>query len=1794
MRGNMMRAAVALAFVVVGGCQCPENTVTCSDTTINFETPTDGMTVDSPFTVAVNVKAPDGSAFNIDAATLNVGGTSFTGTVSGNRATFTGVTASAGAQQLSVAIAQGSCSKTATSNVTVRSACTGSAVTAVSFPQDTLPAGPPRGDNKLNSTELPIGSNLQIKVDATCVDGVQVRIKNRGNGSTVAGPADFVNGTVTLTAATLPDSDNATYDLFAELVQNGTAINTPTSNPLAQASITVNRAKPTVMLTTQPSYGPGDDADLVTPGIQIRVTGTAPPTGVTCTMTMDNGTPVPANPSSTGDVSNDFTLTSGSHTVTLSCTDMAGNVGTATATFVVDIDPPTIVITSPANVDGGATMLVTQSPLPIIITVTGAEGQTVSATLPPGSGCSGDTETVTNGTATLFISCGTDGSKTVTIKVSDTAGNEATATLNFTVQLTGCGAAFTRPMACPTLLTTAQLSNGMYSFQTTSNAVCSGQPARLFRTDNFPDGGMSAEVAAGSTTLSGSGVAAFPPLALTNGDYTYRAEVTNPNDGGISETHCDVTVDLDGPSITNPAAGSGPTIINASQDSQPGTPGVQRTLGFSARVPVGGHVDVCTTQAVDPVTMQQRMTSPECGSGWYVLAQNVSSPVSGFTFPDGAYSIKIVVVGSGLPVAPESPAVQVLVVSQRPCATAKRLPQDVNNDRKLNIAELNGNPATLEFTLGCGATAATLAATNPITVRDVVAGAPAGTRASTYSIAANVVTVTLTGSGVAEADLDLFIDIADVAGNRSLFSASDFTFRIDPVAPTCDIQTPSASQTLVGQAGAPGGMFSVVVGTAADVGTNGVHLTFGGQPARDVTPTANVATSIFAVSGTAAYAVAAVCTDGSGNATTATTRNLTIDLDAPTCNITAPTASTYTANQIATSVTVGGADGQPVTMRSSLSGTPLTPTLTVVTGVASGNVTYPNGTQTISASVADPAGNTCTAMVANVVINSTSCTFNLTNVVVNAAGSWFNRSNTGSLTATTGTISSVNANSPDCKGNAVTLVRTLPTAGSPAMSTTNGSTGDVSFANVAVADGETWTVTINNGAGILTTQTFRVGLKVPVATAATIGGNALTSGQALFFVAPTGNINLDTTATGNMPKVTTYFPDTQPGTAGSQTQFAATGIGNTRYGSDLGKIEVLYGAATPISSTLATDPMDLAATGLSLTHATTGAFIVRITSAAGNATDFISSTATVDVIAPGGPTVAQSLTSARAATVSLQWSPVYDDGTDNTSGGLTGGPVAQPAGYDVRWTTTSVSANNAMVAVSDFFGTAAKQEGITAWSANPITKPVTVPPINTYYLAVRARDDVGNYSTFVQPTALPNPWTTTVMTAPVASTSFGTSVVLGTLVGNDGAPDMVVSAPGVTGGGAVYVYDSTLLPNATTTGCPAGCQTLSPSDTVGGAFGSDLAVGNIGAVASEVKPDLVIAQTWSAAPNSGRVVLFFGTTAATLNPADSIEFRGDTNNRIGQTVSVIKDITGDGRDEIAIAAPLFSSNRGRVFIYKGRDRADWLTIRTATDGTTSVQYVPVGTANADYVIDGPSPLLVSPAGNAFGQNRRGFISVNDLDGDTFPDVAIPMSRGTINKYRVFGSATIKTSTGASPLDSTASFRLEVNDTAIADNANTSGMGVAAIGNADLFGSSGADLVVSYPGAGGGGQIIFMSAVTAPTTPTLNPSVSTRIVGPLTFGQCFSMGTLDGDVNQDVVSGTNAASGNVAYVLYQNLATFETNPQAAFFVSKFDATAITSNASSRLGSVNLLRDINNDATIDLVLVDPIGGEVRTWR
>lgn len=1796
-------ASVAMALA---GCDCGQATCDNSDLAVTFVAPTEGAMVEQTSNVQVSLARRGGAAVNIGTAKLEVrgpGATEFTdkgnGTADGATATFMGVMLAAGENALRATVSEANCTGSAapvTIVVTAKSTVTTPPViVSCTFPQDV------NGDGTLNAAELPAGTPVSVRVLTT-----------NGAGATFSAPnsspaqAPILNETATISVPG-PTADG--QFTVTGTVTRGTGM--PTCSPMIRVQRTAGCAIENT--TDQSPRGPANDADTMTAGFQVRATATrltGSPTSAVLRMGNDSRA---VDLTSMASASADFTVAnSGTQTymVTLEGSDAAGNpcaVTNPTRAIPIDFEAPLVTISSPAQVDGG--VLVTRSPVVVTAGVgAGDNGATACAFI---RGVQQDCGIIANGTVSLTIAFGSDGFRTIEVRVTDAAGNTGIASVDVNIVLSTCGVEFYVPATSPALINASQAPGGNYTFRTSSKASCAGQSARLSRAPVL-DGGQGPFTAVGSSSLTlrsladgGADAVASFASTVTNGDYVFRAEVDNLGDGGTDVARVDVTVDLDGPAITSPVVPVGQlrANINSAQDSNASVPGAQRILSFNARVPMGGRVDLCTTQ------LTAGTATAECGAGYVRLAQGLISPVSSFTFPEGSYELKVVVVGGGAIV--ESPSVPVTVDVTRPCVLANslRLPQDTNMDGRLNSTELGTAAPRLEFRLdpACGdMNLSTLLPAAPVVVKEVVSGAVVSTPLNlladvSFDVGMSVVRVDLTQGIAPERDYTFFVELQDLLLNRNAFSptmnSAVIAARIDRAAPACTLVAPT--QTTLNNLLVPGGALVVTVATSADVGMNGVTVAMSGLMTQSGTPSvSNQASLTFSgLSGTNTRSLDVSCRDAAGNTTTVPQRMLLIDLDNPSCVFTAPSSGAMLSDlSVTTTLNVTGADGRMVTISSTIGNT--RGTLTVNAGVASGAITYSNGLQDISAALTDAAGNPGSCSVTAVNINSSDCGLAITNAFSNTNGRWFNRGNTANLTATTGTATVIGQTSGCTVGRTLTLVRTGPTAGTPVTSV--DSAGTVTFSNVPVADGETWELSVPNGARPATVQSFRVDLDAPVfgvapaqLGSARINGTLTADSTPTFFVAATGNRNVETSVAG-------YFADLSGASSDAQLNLVLDSVEAFDFGLN-GSVTVSFKGNGLATQAVSLSGQTISFTGgaaITLPHNDSGALLVSVVDGAGNSTSWTSA-ATIDVVAPGAPVVSQSVADARIAEASLGWAPTYDDGTTAGSGGH--------LGYDLRWSTSSVPGANALATTNDFFGSVANPEANIAWSVSATSNyRLTLPPLNTYYIAVRARDEVGNYSAYAPPAPLANLWTEATISAPASATaaSFGQTVMAAPSINNDSLADMVVTAPTRAGGGAVFVYygSPTIASQST---CGAGCQELTPSDAVAGQFGSDVSGGgNLGDVSAENKPDLAVAQLWtSASPNNGgRVVIYFGNSlGASLDTANAIELRGDSTNRIGQTVRIIPSIDGDNLDELAISAPFFNGNRGRVFIYRGRTRAQWAAARSAMDPVSMVPFIPVSQTTADYVINGPTTLLVSPAGNAFGQNRHGLVSAGDINADLVPDIAVPMSRGSINRYRIYSGASIAASNGASPLSGD-TFLLELTQTPTTDNAVTSGLGAFSFGGQNFVDSSAPDLIVGYPGGGGAGQLLVYSGPVAMAVGQPSPIAAIR--GPLTFGQQVSVAALNGgtDSRPDVLSATNLGSNNASYVVYQQGPTrpfagvapsiLGTTPE--FWVSRFDAAALTGTSTSSLGATNALADVDGNGQPDVILGDSITGVVRVWR
>ncbi|MDO9173429.1 MAG: Ig-like domain-containing protein, partial [Actinomycetota bacterium] len=188
------------------------------------------------------------------------------------------------------------------------------------------------------------------------------------------------------------------------------------SLPSAPRVITIDTTAPVVSISA-----PTADQRTLDPTPNITFSTTDAHLGTTA-CSLDGGADVPCTSPYTTP-----TLAEGTHSVTVRHTDQAGNVGSASVSFVVDTISPNVTISAPAQ----SSTLTTRTPN-VVFTVADANPGTITCAVDGGvaAACSSPFTTPSLG----------DGPHSVTVSATDTAGNVGSAVRSFTIDATLPGA----------------------------------------------------------------------------------------------------------------------------------------------------------------------------------------------------------------------------------------------------------------------------------------------------------------------------------------------------------------------------------------------------------------------------------------------------------------------------------------------------------------------------------------------------------------------------------------------------------------------------------------------------------------------------------------------------------------------------------------------------------------------------------------------------------------------------------------------------------------------------------------------------------------------------------------------------------------------------------------------------------------------------------------------------------------------------------------------------------------------------------------------------------------------------------------------------------------------------------------------------------------------------------------------------------------------------------------------------------------------------------------------------------
>ena len=1404
------------------------------------------------------------------------------------------------------------------------------------------------------------------------------------------------------------------------------------------------------------------------------------------------------------------------------------------------------------------------SPLPgmqIVMDVTTKPYASVSATI-SGSGCgSGGASGTADGSGKVAlrdITIPETGICQLGVTATDVAGNVGMLTKTLTLGISGGTLSVSSPQPGSILTMGGDGGTGVV-VPVTFNFTAPAGTGTLTLTANGMQVG-SQPVASTDTTKT------FANVSLVEGSNVLRGSLTD----GSGNTDCTAgivyvnTAGAGAISLIRPTSGD----LILTNDLDLNTPGIQTTLQYTANPKTTTFsVDVCTSAPFGSSSFPCKD-----GSGWFTLATNVPLQTQSFTFPDGAYSLKVVLDDSGVITA--STAVNLVVDSLRPKVLSVQIPADTNGDGTLSKAELsalNGSPAVAVIQVSALDTGGTASVAT-------TAGQLLGP--SQTSNGSGSISVPLSGlPGTQEAAYALVVNLSRSSGNPNktsnpssldpLNTAAFFTLNVDNNVPTVSITAPS--KAVLGIADVPGNQVTVsALVPDTDIPTGGVAITTTAAvtpTSAQLTPSGGQVSQTFTLTQTTGVQTDTfnlVATDSAGNPGPASV-TVTIVLSAPTITVMSPTtANPYVSHTVPFSMTVSGYNvmGQSVTVTDN--GMTLGTLIVGAGGVASGNFNVANGTHTFGFSVLDGAGNvSAPTSVTPVVVSAAGCSITLTKP--GSTPVYFGQAD-DLQPGTPGLQYQVQGVTPDCNaaiacaggpctvtlcsgagpcnaGN--TLGTTTPTVG----------TGAFTFPVVTFTDpssNQQFTVSMNNG--VLSSDTVTYSVKLTPPTVAVINPST----TPVFYVAPS-NVNF-LTGTSNPA----YIVDQAPGNPGFGTanfQFNVGGAGG-------GTATLTYGGTLLGTTAVPTspDPYTVNFTGIHLTQQSNGTLAFSATDPANNTTTSNVVVTKVDVVPPAASTLTGGLADGgylqdyRAGTLSLSWTPSGDDGTTGT-----------PQGYDLRWSDNTLLSSG-IQNDTNYFNSAVTQRATGALLPPTVTLPYSLaglPTWNTYSVSVRAVDGVGNYAPFQPATSIPNTWTKIAIPDPGSgSPDFGFHLDHGDVTG-DGVDDLVVGSP-VDGFGKVWIYPGT------SNGPDAGyvIKLTPPGATVNETYGVDFVVDKL--IKGQNAAGLAIGSS-SFGSSRGRALLYGIGSDGGFDPTTYVEFRGTTatTGNFGQVVKSIGDINGDGYSELIIVAGQEPPG-GMVYLYYGRPltgTGSWQALATANDCgvVTPCYYIP--TSSADHVFTADVGVT------AFGR-KHGYATLGTMGG-TVNDFTVPASlQASVDKVYVESGQTVSNKVG--PVLGSDAIQI-LSQTPIA-GAGVNGFGAEAVGvpAGNLLGSpTMPDLVVTYPTV----DAVYLYA-DGTATGFGTPSI---IHGSGAFGFGLQLADLNGDGSPDLLIGSNNTTNGTAWLFFNKKIAgneFDTTTGIGFAQSSMTTPL-------NLGVGVSIGDFNADARPDVAISDPLGGVVYVW-
>ena len=763
------------------------------------------------------------------------------------------------------------------------------------------------------------------------------------NGTTVLGTATADgSGNWTITSSVLTSGAHTLTAKQTDLAGNVSVASTG----LAVTIDTTAPAAPSIPDLTTASDTGTSSTDNVTKLATPIFSGTAE-VGATVTLYDTNGTTVLGT--ATADGSGNWSITSstladGVHTVTAKQTDVAGNVGVASAGLAVTIDTvaPSAVgapdLATATDTGTSSTDNLTKLTTPTFTGSGAVAGATVTLYDTNGTTVLGTATADVSGNWSIVSTALADGAHTLTAKQSDTAGNASVASAGLVVTIDTIVAAPSAPDLIVASDSGSSTTDNLTKITTPTLTGTSeaGATVTLYDTNGT--------TVLGTATADGSGNWTITSSVLTSGAHTLTAKQTDlAGNVSVASTGLAVTIDT-----TAPAAPSIPDLTTASDTGTSSTDNVTKlaTPIFSGTAEVGASVTLYDTNGT---TVLGTATADGTGN-WSITSSTLTNGAHTVTARQTDVAGNLGAASAGLVVTIDT--VAPAAVSAPDLATAS----DSGSSTTDNVTKTT----TPTFT-GSGAVAGatvTLYDTNGTTVLGTATADVSGNwsiLSSALSVGAHALTATQADSAgnasVASTGLVVTIDTAAAAP-----SVPDLTTASDRGASSTDnitsLTTPSFGGTA--EAGA----------TVTLYDTNGTTVL--GTATADGSGNWTITSSVLA---SGAHTVTAKQTDLAGNASVASA-GLVVTIDsavpaapsAPDLTTASDTGTSSTDNltKLATPIFSGtGEIGATVTLYDT-NGTTVLGTATV-DGTGNWSITTTtmiDGAHTVTAKQTDLSGNT--------------------------------------------------------------------------------------------------------------------------------------------------------------------------------------------------------------------------------------------------------------------------------------------------------------------------------------------------------------------------------------------------------------------------------------------------------------------------------------------------------------------------------------------------------------------------------------------------------------------------------------------------------------------------------------------------------------------------------------------------------------------------------------------------------------------------------------------------------------------